>query len=121
MLVYRAIWATTPSAVSTNVIIIYDKESRTHERIPKFNRVNFTSLANIAQHAGTASMLNTAEPTMVPTPKSPSVMKVPMTLMNNSGLELAAAITVAPATSSVTLSSVVRYFTFVYVYEKKVV
>jgi len=68
-----------------------------------------TSCAKSAQHAGTASMLKTAEPTMVPTPRSPSVTKVPMTLMNNSGLELAAAITVAPATSSVTLSSA-RHF-----------
>lgn len=84
--------------------------SRAQERILERIRENFTSFANNAQHAGTASMLNTAEPTMVPTPKSPSVTKVPMTLMNNSGLELAAAITVAPATSSVTSSSVVRHF-----------
>lgn len=68
-------------------------------------RTVFTWFANSAQHAGTANILKTAEPTIVPTPKSPSVTKVPMTLMNNSGLELAAAITVAPATSSVTFSS----------------
>jgi len=46
-----------------------------------------------------------------------------MALMNNSGLELAAAITVAPATSSVTLRSAVRNFVlfmrFVRVYEEK--
>lgn len=68
--------------------------------------------ANNAQHAGTANILNTAEPTIAPTPKSPSVTKVPITLMNNSGLEVAAAITVAPATSSVTLRSVERFRSF---------
>ncbi|KAL0118758.1 hypothetical protein PUN28_009432 [Cardiocondyla obscurior] len=72
----------------------------------------FTSLANSAQQAGTANILNTAEPTMVPTPKSPSVTKVPITLIKSSGLELAAAITVAPATSSVTFSSVKHFATF---------
>lgn len=56
--------------------------------------------APIPQHAATAKMLNTADPTIVPTPISPSVMKVPMTLTNNSGAEVAAAINVAPATSA---------------------
>jgi len=44
-------------------------------------------------------MLNTAEPTIVPTPMSPSVMNVPMAFTNNSGADVAAAINVAPATS----------------------
>lgn len=52
------------------------------------------------QQAATARMLNTAEPTIVPTPMSPSVMKVPMTLTKSSGAEVAAAIKVAPATSA---------------------
>lgn len=56
--------------------------------------------ATKAQQAGTASTLNTAEPTIAPTPKSPSVTKVPMQLINSSGLELAAAINVAPAISA---------------------
>lgn len=51
------------------------------------------------QHAATAKMLNTADPTIVPMPMSPSVMKVPITLTNNSGADVAAAIKVAPATS----------------------
>jgi len=51
------------------------------------------------QQAGTARMLNTAEPTIVPTPMSPSVMNVPMAFTNNSGADVAAAINVAPATS----------------------
>lgn len=55
--------------------------------------------ATKAQHAGTARTLNTAEPTIAPTPKSPSVTNVPTQLMNSSGLELAAAMKVAPATS----------------------
>lgn len=55
--------------------------------------------APIPQQAGTAKMLNTADPTIVPTPISPSVMKVPIALTNNSGAEVAAAINVAPATS----------------------
>lgn len=63
-----------------------------------FNKL--TILAKRPQHAGTASTLKTADPTMVPTPKSPSVTKVPTQLMNNSGLELAVAMNVAPATSS---------------------
>ena len=64
-----------------------------------------TWFANKPQQAGTANILKTAEPTIVPTPKSPSVTKVPTILMNSSGLELAVAIIVAPATSSVTLIS----------------
>lgn len=51
------------------------------------------------QQAGTAKILNTAEPTMVPTPISPSVMNVATQLMNNSELELATAMNVAPAMS----------------------
>lgn len=51
------------------------------------------------QHAATAKMLNTAEPTMVPIPMSPSVMNVPMTFTNNSGLLVAPAIKVAPQIS----------------------
>lgn len=41
------------------------------------------------QQAGTARILNTAEPTIAPTPKSLFVMNVPTELMNNSGLEAA--------------------------------
>lgn len=51
------------------------------------------------QHAATASMLKTAEPTIVPTPMSPSVIKVPITFTNSSGADVAAAMNVAPATS----------------------
>lgn len=56
--------------------------------------------APMPQHAATASMLNTAEPTIVPTPISPSVIKVPITLTKSSGADVAAAINVAPATST---------------------
>lgn len=56
--------------------------------------------APIPQHAATANILKTAEPTMVPTPMSPSVMKVPITLTKSSGADVAAAINVAPATSA---------------------
>lgn len=52
------------------------------------------------QHAGTAKMLNTADPTIVPTPISPWVTNVPTLFINSSGLELATAINVAPAMSS---------------------
>ena len=45
-------------------------------------------------------MLNAVEPTMVPTPTSPLVMKTPMTDVNSSGAELPAAMNMAPATSS---------------------
>lgn len=55
--------------------------------------------APIPQHAATAKMLNTALPTIVPTPMSPSVMNVPMTLTKSSGADVAAAMNVAPATS----------------------
>lgn len=55
--------------------------------------------APMPQQAATASILNTAEPTIVPTPMSPSVMNVPITLTNNSGADVAAAMNVAPATS----------------------
>uniref|UniRef100_A0A182IUW8 Uncharacterized protein n=1 Tax=Anopheles atroparvus TaxID=41427 RepID=A0A182IUW8_ANOAO len=60
------------------------------------------------QTAGTASMLNTAEPTTAPTPRSPFVTNVPTQLMNSSGLDEAAAMNVAPATSSFTCSSMNR-------------
>ena len=71
----------------------------------------FTCAAKRPQQAGTARILNTAEPTIVPTPKSPSVTKVPIMLMNNSGLDDAAAINVAPATSCVTPSSRITFYT----------
>lgn len=63
--------------------------------------------APIPQQAATARMLNTAEPTMVPTPMSPSVMNVPITFTNNSGADVAAAMNVAPATSLLMLSAVI--------------
>lgn len=52
------------------------------------------------QQAGIAKMLNTAEPTTVPSPISPSVMNVPTQLMNSSGDDVAMDMKVAPATSS---------------------
>lgn len=52
------------------------------------------------QQAATAKMLNTADPTIVPTPISPSVINVPITFTNSSGADVAAAINVAPATSA---------------------
>lgn len=65
-----------------------------------------TMPAPMPQQAATASMLKTAEPTMVPTPMSPSVMNVPITLTNSSGADVAAAIKVAPATSLDMLSAI---------------
>lgn len=43
------------------------------------------------QHAATANILNTAEPTIVPIPISPSVINVPMTFTKSSGLLVAPA------------------------------
>lgn len=51
------------------------------------------------QQAATARILKTADPTMVPTPISPSVIKVPITLTKSSGADVAAAINVAPPIS----------------------
>lgn len=59
-----------------------------------------TMFAIKPQHAGTARTLKTADPTTVPTPRSPCVMNVPTQLMNNSEIEPAMAINVAPAMSS---------------------
>ena len=47
----------------------------------------------------TNSILNTADPTIVPVPTSPLAMKTPRIAVNNSGAELPAAMKVAPATS----------------------
>lgn len=47
--------------------------------------------APIPQHAATARILNTALPTIVPRPMSPSVINVPITLTNSSGADVAAA------------------------------
>lgn len=69
--------------------------------------INLTCVANNPQQAGTARILKTAEPTIVPIPRSPSVINVPTTFMNNSGLDVAAAINVAPATSFVILMSAI--------------
>lgn len=55
--------------------------------------------APMPQQLATANILNTALPTIVPTPMSPSVMNVPMTFTNSSGADVAAAMKVAPATS----------------------
>lgn len=55
--------------------------------------------APIPQQLATARILKTALPTIVPTPMSPSVIKVPITLTKSSGADVAAAINVAPATS----------------------
>ncbi len=46
----------------------------------------------------TASTLKTADPTIVPTPRSPFVTKVPITFVNNSGADVLIAMNVAPAT-----------------------
>lgn len=58
-----------------------------------------TMLAPMPQQAATARILKTAEPTIVPIPMSPSVINVPITLTNNSGLLVAPAINVAPQMS----------------------
>jgi len=52
--------------------------------------------------------LNTDEPTIVPTPRSDSVMNVPMILIKSSGDDVAIAMNVAPATSSERFRSVNR-------------
>lgn len=62
-------------------------------------RAKLTIPAPMPQQAATAKMLNTAEPTMVPMPMSPSVMNVPITFTKSSGADVAAAMNVAPATS----------------------
>lgn len=67
--------------------------------------MKLTIPAPIPQQAATARILKTAEPTMVPTPMSPSVINVPITFTNNSGADVAAAINVAPATSFVMFSA----------------
>lgn len=67
---------------------------------------------NKPQQAGTAKILNTADPTMVPTPRSPCVTNVPTQLINNSGLELAVAINVAPAMSSDMLRATTNLINF---------
>ena len=48
-------------------------------------------LAPIPQHAATAKILNTALPTIVPKPISPSVINVPITFTKSSGADVAAA------------------------------
>lgn len=58
------------------------------------------------QHAATARILKTADPTIVPIPISPSVINVPITFTNSSGADVAAAINVAPATSLDTFNAV---------------
>lgn len=58
----------------------------------------FTLPAKRPQQAGTARTLKTAEPTIAPTPRSLFVINVPTELINNSGLDAAAAINVAPTT-----------------------
>ena len=55
--------------------------------------------ANKPQMATIKSILNTADPTIVPRPMSLFVIKTPITEVNNSGAELPAAMKVAPATS----------------------
>lgn len=64
-----------------------------------WHSIEFTIPAPMPQQAATAKILNTAEPTIVPIPISPSVMNVPMTFTNNSGLLVAPAIKVAPQIS----------------------
>lgn len=68
--------------------------------------INITLEAARPRHAATPSILNTAEPTIVPTPRSDSVMNVPMTLIKSSGDDVAIAMNVAPATSSESFRSV---------------
>lgn len=65
----------------------------------EIRRLRLTATAHNPQQAAIANILNTALPTIVPKPISPSVMKVPITLTNNSGADVAAAMNVAPATS----------------------
>lgn len=69
-----------------------------------------TLRANNPQHAGTAKILKTADPTMVPTPKSLFVTNVPTTLMNNSELEAAAAINVPPTIENMNTNLNIWFF-----------
>lgn len=68
-------------------------------------KVVLTIEAVIPPQAGTPSVLKTALPTTVPMPKSESVMKVPIRLVKSSGVHVANAINVAPATSWLKLKS----------------
>jgi hypothetical protein len=68
--------------------------------------IGITLVAARPRHAATPSILNTAEPTIVPTPMSDSVMNVPTILIKNSGDDVAIAMNVAPATSSERFRSV---------------
>ena len=65
-----------------------------------------TNPVNKPQYAGAAKILNAAELTLVPTPMSPCVIKVPTILMNSSGDEVPTAMIVAPATSGLMCSAV---------------
>lgn len=53
----------------------------------------------IPHTAAIPNILNTDEPTIVPTPMSPSVINVPTQATNSSGADVAPAKKVAPATS----------------------
>jgi hypothetical protein len=66
---------------------------------------DFTLEAARPIHAATPNVLNTAEPTTVPTPRSDSVMNVPIILTKSSGDDVATAMKVAPATSCVRFKS----------------
>lgn len=68
-------------------------------------KVALTMEAVMPPQAGTPSVLKTALPTTVPTPRSESVMKVPIRLVKSSGVHVANAMNVAPATSWLKLKS----------------
>lgn len=73
-----------------------------HDTFPLFllpATIVFTAiLVPIPIQVPTASTLKTADPTIVPTPRSPFVTKVPITFVNNSGADVLIAMNVAPAT-----------------------
>lgn len=95
---------TTPS-LSTKIRDTTDTAYMKQSRLTGHQSSCTTWPANKPQHAGTARTLNTAEPTTVPTPMSLCVINVPTELMNNSGLDVAAAMNVAPTTSSFMLNA----------------
>jgi hypothetical protein len=68
--------------------------------------VDLTFDAARPKHVATPSVLFIAEPTIVPTPRSDSVMNVAMILIQSSGVDVAIAMNVAPATSCVRFRSV---------------
>lgn len=105
----RASYHITLSSIKIKISVTTDTPYMKQSRVKGHHSISMSLLCkNNPQHAGTAKILKTADPTIVPIPRLFFVTNVPITLIKSSGDDVDAAIIVAPATSLRILNSRIK-------------